>query len=77
MTNIKEEPFGGWVIVLFMVMSFVIGCVNRMCQSFHSGCVCVFFNHSFWPCCCNRHLTFLSLWEITFSGLMVVELSDR
>ena len=45
--------------VLFMAVSLVIGCVNRMCQSFLSDCVFtlfsfyfifVFFNHSFWPC---------------------------
>ena len=27
------------MIVLFMVVSFVIGCVDRMCQSFLSECV--------------------------------------
>ena len=27
------------MIVLFMVVSFVIGCVNRMCQLFLSECV--------------------------------------
>ena len=27
------------MIVLFMVVSFVIGCVDRMCQLFFSECV--------------------------------------
>ena len=27
------------MIVLFMVVSFVIGCVDRMCQSFRSECL--------------------------------------
>ena len=31
------------MIVLLMVMSFIIGCVDRMCQSFLSGCVFPFF----------------------------------
>ena len=38
-TNIRKEPCGGWMIVLFMVVSFVIGCVDWMCQLFLSGCV--------------------------------------
>ena len=37
------------MIVLLMVVSFVIGCVDRMCQLFLSECV--FLCHSFWPCC--------------------------
>ena len=32
-TNIMREPCGGWITVLLMVVSFVIGCVDRMCQS--------------------------------------------
>ena len=31
------------MIVLFMVVSFVIGCVDRMCQLFLSECVCFSF----------------------------------
>ena len=27
MGRVKKEPCGGWMIALFMVMSFVIGCV--------------------------------------------------
>ena len=33
------------MIVLFMVVSFVVGCVDRMCQLFLSECV--FFQLSF------------------------------
>ena len=36
------------MIVLLMVVSSVIGWVDRMCQSFLSEYV--FFLHSFWPC---------------------------
>ena len=43
MTNIRKEPSGGWMIVLLMVVSFIIGYVDRMCQSFLSGCVLFFF----------------------------------
>ena len=32
------------MIVLFMVVSFVIGCVDRMCQSFLAECVFLFFS---------------------------------
>ena len=40
MTNIRREPCGGWMIVLFMVVSFiVIRCVDGMCQSLLSECV--------------------------------------
>ena len=46
MTKIRKEPCGEWMIVLFMVISFIIGCVDRMCLSFHPGCV-IFINHSF------------------------------
>ena len=42
MTNVGKEPCGWWMIVLLMVMSFVIGCVDRMCQSFLSGCAVLF-----------------------------------
>ena len=38
-TNIRKEPCGRWMIVLLMVMSFIIAWVDRMCQSFLSGCV--------------------------------------
>ena len=46
--NIKKGQCGGKTTVLFMVMSFIIGCVDRMCQSFLSGCL--FSDDSFWPC---------------------------
>ena len=58
------------MIVLLMVVSFVIGCVDRMCQSFLSECV--FFHHSFWPCH-YAFLTFHCLWEIRFSSRMISE----
>ena len=38
MTNIKREPCGGGMTVLFMVVSFVIGCVDQMCWLFLSEC---------------------------------------
>ena len=55
------------MIVLLMVVSFIIGCVNRLCQSFLS---ILFFNHSVSPC---RHgfSTFPCLWEISFTCLMI------
>ena len=58
------------MIVLFMVVSFVIGCVDRICQSLLSECVFFFYNHRFWPC---RYgfLTFPCLWEISFSSQMI------
>ena len=57
------------MIVLFMIVSFVIGCVDLMCQLFLSVFV-VFVNHSFWPCCYG-FLTFLCLWQISFSSQMI------
>ena len=57
------------MIVLFMVVSFIIGCVDRMCQLFLSECV-FFLNRSFWPCCYGI-LTFPCLWEIKFSSQMI------
>ena len=68
MTNIRREPCGGWMIVLFMVVSFVIRCVDRMCQSFFSECL--FFHHNFRPCR-NEFLAFPCLWEISFSSQMI------
>ena len=59
------------MIALFMIVSFIIECVDRMGQSFFSECVSLFFlNHSFWPC---RYgfLTFPCLLEISFSGQMI------
>ena len=50
------------MIVLFMVMSFIIGCADWICQ--------VFSNHTFWPCCYG-FLTFSFLWEISFSSQMI------
>ena len=35
------------MIVLFMIVSFIIGCVDRMCQSFLSECAFFPFDHSF------------------------------
>ena len=57
------------MIVLFMVVSFVIGCVDRMCQLFLSECV-FFFNYSFWPCHYG-FFTFPCLREISFSSQMI------
>ena len=56
------------MIVLVMAVSFVIGCVGQMCQSFLSECV--FFHHSFWPCC-HDFFTFPCLCEISFSNQMI------
>ena len=60
------------MIVLFMTVSIIIGCVDRVCQSFFSECFFLFFfsflfNHSFWPCC-HGLLTFPCLWEMSFSS---------
>ena len=57
-TNIRRQPYRGWMIVLFMVVSFVIGCVSH----FFSEYVCLF---------CHSFFTFLCLWEISFSGQMI------
>ena len=81
MTNIRKEPCGGWMIVLFIVMSFIIECVDQMCRSFFQDVslffwlfVCLFFsNHCFWPCCYG-FLTFTCLWEICFFSQKIVEL---
>ena len=62
------------MLVLLMAMSVIIGCHDRMCRSFLSGCV-LLSNRSFWPCCLCGFLTFPCLWEISFSGSMIVELS--
>ena len=32
------------MIALFMIVSFIIGCVDRMCQSFLSECLSLFFS---------------------------------
>ena len=60
------------MIVLLMVVAFIIGCVDRMCQSFLSERIffVFLFHHSFWPC---RYgfLTFPCLWEIRFSSQMI------
>ena len=56
------------MIILFMVVSFVIGCVDPGGQLFLSECI--FFDHSFWPCCYG-FLTFRCLWVISFSGQMI------
>ena len=60
------------MIVLFIVVSFVVGCVDRMCQPFLSECAFVFLFSVilFWPC---RYgfLTFPSLCEISFSSQMI------
>ena len=39
MTKITKEPCEGWMIVLFTVVSFVVGCVDQICQLFLSECV--------------------------------------
>ena len=72
MTNIRKEPCGGWLIVLLMVVSSVIGCVDRMCQLFLSECVFsfYFFYYSFWPCH-YRFLTFPCMWQISISSQMI------
>ena len=61
------------MIVLFMVISFIVGCDGQMCQSFLSGCrfFSFFFNHSFWSC---RYgfLTF-ACEKISFSSQMIME----
>ena len=53
--------------MVFMVVSFVTGCVDWMCQSFLSECL---FSVRFWPC---RYgfLTFSCLWEIRFPSQMI------
>ena len=58
MTSIRKESCGRCMIVLFIVMSIVIGCVDQMCQSFLSGCV-IFFQPSF--------LALLLLWIFDLS----------
>ena len=50
--------------------SFVIACVDLMCQLFLSECVFLIFNHSFWPCHYG-FLTFPWLWGISFSSQMI------
>ena len=58
------------MIVLFMVISFILGCVDWICQSFLSGCVAflVFFSTiafglvvvNFWPfLACGRQVFLL------------------
>ena len=32
MTNIKEQPSGGWMIVLLMAILLIAGQVDRICQ---------------------------------------------
>ena len=48
------------MIVLFMVVSFVIGW--RSDASVIPFRICLFFHHRFWTCC---------LWEIRFSSQMI------
>ena len=58
------------MIVSFMVVPFVIGCVSH---SFQNVSFCIFFSffhHSFWPCRYGFS-TFPCLWEIRFSGQMI------
>ena len=58
------------MIVLFMVMSFIIGRDSNFLQD-----VCFLsFNPSFWPGRCGL-LTFPCLWKTSFSCQMIVELS--
>ena len=37
--NIRRKPCGGWMVALFIAVTFDTGCVDRMCQSFLSECV--------------------------------------
>ena len=73
MTNIRREPSGGWMIFLFIVVSFVIGCVDWMCRldvpviPFR---MCLFFHHGFWPCRYEL-LTFPCLGEICFPSQII------
>ena len=52
-----------------LVVSFVIGCVNQICQLFLSECLFI-FNYSFWSCHYG-FLIFPCLWEISFSSQMI------
>ena len=60
MTNIRRAPCGGWMIILFMVVSFVIGCGCL------SECVFIFFIIAF-----GLVVMDFCLWEIRFSGQMI------
>ena len=44
MTNVRKKPCGEWMIVLYMVMSFIIGCVDRMYISHFFQRVSLFSN---------------------------------
>ena len=70
MTNSRREPCGGWMIVLFMVVSFITGCVNHFFQSVSLFSFLFFSNHSFWPCHYGC-LTVPCLWEISSSSQMI------
>ena len=58
MTNIRRELYGGWMIVLFMVVSFVIGCVSYSFQNvFFSIIVFGLVIMDFWPfLACGRYV---------------------
>ena len=60
----------GWMIVLVMVVSFVIGCVNQMCRSFLLECVFLFFSTIVFGLVFIC-LAFPCLWEISFSNQMI------
>ena len=69
-TNIRRGPCEWWMIVLFMVGSFVIGCVGRMCQLFLSECV-FFYSIIVFGLVTMDFFTFPCLWEISFSSQMI------
>ena len=67
------------MIVLFIVIYFLAGCIDRMCQPFFQDVSIFFvwfvFSTIVSPFCCCGFLTFPSLWEISFSGQMIVKRS--
>ena len=59
------------MIILLMVVSFVIGCVNRMCQSFLPECVFFFIFIVVFGLVVMNFFTFPCLWDISFSSQMI------
>ena len=57
------------MIVLFMAVSFVTGCVDRMCQLFLSECV--YFSIIVFSFVIMDFFAFPCLWEIRFSSHMI------
>ena len=70
MANIRKEPCRLWMIVSFAVMSFIIGCVDWICQSSLLGCVILLG-------CVTLFVYFLFVFSLLFStinfGLVVME----